>query len=119
MGIESDDDLDDHDIYVGFRWFADIHAVMRTRAVVSPPELLDTSAPDMSTLSTPDSYDQQMEPEREWPTEDEPDSDQPEPREAILALLQPQDPLPLVAVLLQPQDPLPLVAVLCLRVIWK
>ena len=34
VGIKSDDDLDDHEIYVGFRWFADIHTVMRTRAAV-------------------------------------------------------------------------------------
>ena len=43
VGIESEDDLEDHEIFIGFKWFDDLHAVMRTRAVMSPPALLETS----------------------------------------------------------------------------
>ena len=43
VGIESDDDLDDHEIFVGFKWFAEIHGVMGRRPVSNPPVLLDTS----------------------------------------------------------------------------
>ena len=70
VGIESDDDLDDHEIFVGFKWFEALHAVMRTRAVVSPPALLDTSASERSTLSSLDLQDQ-VEPEEEQQAEEE------------------------------------------------
>lgn len=64
VGIESDDDLEDHEIFIGFKWFEDLHPVMRRRAVVSPPALLDSSA-----LSSPDVQDQ-LEPEGEQQAED-------------------------------------------------
>ena len=44
MGIESENEPDDQEIFVSFKWFHSIHAVMRTRAVVTPPALLDTSS---------------------------------------------------------------------------
>ena len=70
VGIESDDDLDDHEIFVGFKWFEAPHAVMRTRAVVRPPALLDTSASERSTLSSLDLQDQ-VEPEEQQAVEEE------------------------------------------------
>ena len=95
--MESDDDLKDHEIFIGFKWFKDLHLVMWTRAVVRPPALLDTSAAEKSALSSPDLQDQ-LEPEGEQQAEDEeahlsdatvirstegtqpqPDSDQPGP----------------------------------------
>ena len=36
VGIESDDDLEDHKIFVGCKWFEAQHPVMCTQAVVSP-----------------------------------------------------------------------------------
>ena len=81
MGIKSDDEPDDHEIYVGFKWFADLHAVMRTRAVVSPPALLDTSTPDTSAVDNQVTSDQQLDPDGEQPNESEQaqiDSDQPQ-----------------------------------------
>ena len=50
-GVESDDD--DLEDVPGFRWFAEIHSVMRTRAVVSPPALLDTSVAAEEQPRTP------------------------------------------------------------------
>ena len=44
VGMESDNDLEDHEIFIAFKWFDDLQAVMRTRAVASPPVLLDTSS---------------------------------------------------------------------------
>lgn len=41
VGLESDDDSD---IYVGFKWFLDLHTVMRRRAVVNPPALLESTS---------------------------------------------------------------------------
>ena len=70
LGIESDDDLDGHEIFVSFKWFEALHAVMRTPAVVSPPALLDTSASERSTLSSLDLQDQ-VEPEEEQQAEEE------------------------------------------------
>ena len=35
IGVESDDDLEDHNIYVNFKWFWELHFVMRRRAVES------------------------------------------------------------------------------------
>ena len=35
---------EDHDIFLGFKWFKAVHSVMPTRAVVSPPALLDTAS---------------------------------------------------------------------------
>ena len=43
VGVDSDDDLEEENIYVNFKWFMDIHQVMGRRAVVSPPALLDTT----------------------------------------------------------------------------
>ena len=59
VGIESDDDLEDHNIFVGFKWFEAVHSVMRTRAVVSPPALIDTaSIGSRSNLTSPSLDDQ-------------------------------------------------------------
>ena len=44
VGVESDDDLDDSDIFVNFKWFNELHTVMRRRAVVNPPSLFDSSS---------------------------------------------------------------------------
>ena len=44
VGVDSDDDLEDYEIYVNFKWFAEIPCVMGRRAVVTPPVLLDTSS---------------------------------------------------------------------------
>ena len=44
VGVDSEDDLEDYEIYVNFKWFAEIHCVMGRRAVVTPPVLLDTSS---------------------------------------------------------------------------
>lgn len=33
--MKSDDNLEDHEIFIAFKWFDNLHAVMRTRAVVS------------------------------------------------------------------------------------
>ena len=44
VGIESEDEPDDQEIFASFKWFHSIHAVMRTRAVVVPLALLDTSS---------------------------------------------------------------------------
>ena len=54
-GVESDDD--DLEDVPGFRWFAEIHSVMRTRAVVSPPALLDTSVAAEEQPRTPPHVD--------------------------------------------------------------
>ena len=70
VGIESDDDLEDCKICVGFKWFEALHAVMHARAVVSPPALLDTSASERSTLSSLNVQDQ-VEPEEEQQAEEE------------------------------------------------
>ena len=43
VGVDSDDDLEEENIYVNFKWFMDIHQVMGRRAVVSPTALLDTT----------------------------------------------------------------------------
>ena len=42
VGIDSDDNLDDYKLFVNFKWFKDIHSVLRRRAVyiVNPPSLL-------------------------------------------------------------------------------
>ena len=49
VGVEFDDDLSQHEIYVNFKWFTQIHSVMGRRAVVKPPALLDTSNLTTST----------------------------------------------------------------------
>lgn len=90
VGIESDDEPYDHQVYVlGLKWFSDLHALLRTRDVVNPLVLLDTSTPDTSAVSNPDSNDQELEPEREQPTKGEQaqiDSDQPDsPRSSAKA----------------------------------
>ena len=43
VGVESDEDVDDLDLLVSFKWFAEIHGVLGRRAVVSPPSLIDSS----------------------------------------------------------------------------
>ena len=43
VGVDSDDDLEEENIYVNFKWFMDIHRVMGRRAVVTPSALLDTT----------------------------------------------------------------------------
>ena len=78
VGIESDDEPDNHEVYLGFKWFADLHAVMRTRAVVSPPVLLDTSTLNASAVSNPDVNDQQLETEPSESEQVQTDSDRPE-----------------------------------------
>ena len=40
VGLESDDE---NDIFVSFKWFFEIHQIMRNRAVVNPPALLESS----------------------------------------------------------------------------
>ena len=54
-GVESDEDLDELDISVSFKWFAEIHGVLGRRAVVNPPSLIDSSdfASERSGTSTP------------------------------------------------------------------
>ena len=49
VGVDSDDDLEDVDVQ--FKWFTEIHGVMGGRAVVNPPEVLDTS--DRDTQRSP------------------------------------------------------------------
>ena len=51
--MESDDDLEDHEILIRFKWFDDLHAVTWTRAVVSPLALPDTSEVEKFTFSSP------------------------------------------------------------------
>ena len=70
IGIESEDDLEDHEVFVSFKWFDNLHAVMQTRAVVNPPVLLDTSEVEMSSLSSP-RVEEQVQPEGEQQGEDE------------------------------------------------
>ena len=43
-GVDSDDEFEESGVYVKFKFFSEIHNVMRGRASVSPPALLDTSA---------------------------------------------------------------------------
>ena len=62
VGMESEDDLEDHKTFIAFKWFEELHPVMRRRAVVTPPALLDSSAPKKSALSSPDLQDH-LEPE--------------------------------------------------------
>ena len=49
--MESDKDLPTEDIFVSFKWFAEMHGVLRSRVVVNPPALLDTSSLPQSQLS--------------------------------------------------------------------
>ena len=59
VGIKSDDDLEDHNILLGYKWFEAVHSVMQTRAVVSPTALLDTAnIGSGSSLTSPNSDDQ-------------------------------------------------------------
>ena len=37
VGVESDKDVDDLDLKVSFKWFAEIYGILGRRAVVSPP----------------------------------------------------------------------------------
>ena len=54
-GVGLDSDEEESDIYVGFKWFFELHTVMRRRAVVNPPALLDSSASgQQATSSQPD-----------------------------------------------------------------
>ena len=53
VGMESHNDLEDHEILIRFKWFDHLHAVTWTRAVVSPPSLPDTSAVEKFTFSNP------------------------------------------------------------------
>ena len=53
-GVSSDDDS--FEDVPGFRWFSEIHSVMRTRAVVSPPALLDTSVAGNQPAVTSDEH---------------------------------------------------------------
>ena len=49
VGVKSDDDLDDSDIFVSFKWFHELHAIMRRRAVVNPPSLYNSSSLSTNT----------------------------------------------------------------------
>ena len=42
-GIESEDDLDDHEVFMNFKLFNDIYSVLGRLGVVNPPSLLNTS----------------------------------------------------------------------------
>ena len=55
VGVELDEDVDDLDVTVSFKWFAEIHGVLGRRAVVSPPSLMDSSnfSSQHSGTSTP------------------------------------------------------------------
>ena len=53
-GVSSDDDS--FEDVPGFRWFSEIHSIMRTRAVVSPPALLDTSVTGNQPAVTSDEH---------------------------------------------------------------
>ena len=53
VGMESEGDVEDHEILIQFKWFDHLHAVTWTRAVVSPPALPDTSAVEKFTFSSP------------------------------------------------------------------
>ena len=50
VGIESGDE---DDIFVSFKWFFELHAVMKRRAVVNPPTLLESSVSPASRSETP------------------------------------------------------------------
>lgn len=54
VGVESDNE---DDIYVSFKWFFEIHAVMKRRAVVNPPALLESSSSSMRS-DTPTDIDE-------------------------------------------------------------
>ena len=41
--MDSDDEFEESGIYINFKFFSDIHGVMRGQPSVSPPALLDTS----------------------------------------------------------------------------
>ena len=43
VGVDFNDDLEDAEIFVNFKYFAEIHHVLGRRAVVNPPVLLDMS----------------------------------------------------------------------------
>ena len=75
VGIESEDDMEDHEIFIGFKWFDNLHTVMQARAVMSPPALLDTSEVKTSSLSSPGVEKEQVQPEGEQQWEDEELSD--------------------------------------------
>ena len=49
VGLDSDDE---DEIFVNFKWFFDLHRVMKKRAIVRPPALLESSS---STSSRCDS----------------------------------------------------------------
>ena len=49
----------DNDCPMGFRWFADIHSIVGTRAVVQPSSLMDTSVAD-SRSRTPSVVEEQQ-----------------------------------------------------------
>ena len=42
-GIESEDDLDDHEVFMNFKLFNNIYSVLGRLGVVNPPSLLNTS----------------------------------------------------------------------------
>ena len=52
VGLESEDE---DDVFVSFKWFFEMHQIMRNRAVVSPPALLESSTVSSATSrsSTP------------------------------------------------------------------
>ena len=61
VGVESDNNLDS-DIFVNFKRFGELHAVMRRRAVVNPLSLFDssslaTTSPTANQQSVPDVTD--------------------------------------------------------------
>ena len=43
VGVDFDKDADESEIFVRFKWFADIHKVLGRRAVINPPLLLESS----------------------------------------------------------------------------
>ena len=51
VGVNSDDDLDEVDIY--FIWYVEIHGVISRRAAVNPPTLLESSEIDSSSQHVP------------------------------------------------------------------
>ena len=52
VGVESDEDVDDLDLTVSFKWFVEIHGILGRRAVVSPPLLIDSSNFSSQRLGT-------------------------------------------------------------------
>ena len=48
-GVGLDSNEEESEIYVGFKWFFDLHAVMKRRALVNPPALLESASAQQAT----------------------------------------------------------------------